>query len=154
MPAVKTNVCHPSNHQPPKPLSHNVAAASTAPAPLNAAGLETTISTGYFHSMNFAHPAHPHRLASSLQHAILICTQLLSTINRSPASEPLSLPNTPLFPLFQAPKRRSLTPISNPPPKILPRVRNHHHCKQELQLLKTFFPFSFCIRSRSAGNGI
>jgi hypothetical protein len=36
--------------------AHSVAAASTAPASLNVFGLEKTISTGYFHSMNLAHP--------------------------------------------------------------------------------------------------
>ena len=36
--------------------AYNDAAASAAPASLNVFGLEKTISTGYFHSMNLAHP--------------------------------------------------------------------------------------------------
>jgi hypothetical protein len=36
---------------------YSVAAASMAPAPLNAALLVMTISTGYFHSINLAQPA-------------------------------------------------------------------------------------------------
>lgn len=35
---------------------YKVAAASIRPAPLNSFGLVMTTSTGYFHSMNFAHP--------------------------------------------------------------------------------------------------
>jgi hypothetical protein len=35
---------------------HSVAAASTAPVSLNIFGLEMVTSTGYFHSMNLAHP--------------------------------------------------------------------------------------------------
>jgi len=37
-------------------VCYNEAAASTAPAALNSFGLETTISTGYLHSINFAQP--------------------------------------------------------------------------------------------------
>ena len=40
----------------PKPLFHNEAAASIAPAALNIPGFEKTISTGYFHSINLFHP--------------------------------------------------------------------------------------------------
>jgi hypothetical protein len=36
---------------------YRVAAASITPAPLNAAGLLMTTSTGYFHSMNLVQPA-------------------------------------------------------------------------------------------------
>lgn len=36
--------------------AHSAAAASTAPVSLNVFGLEMLISTGYFHSMNLAHP--------------------------------------------------------------------------------------------------
>lgn len=50
-------------HKPPYPVAvlyegsnYNDAAASTAPAPLKSLGLVTTISTGYFHSMNLAQP--------------------------------------------------------------------------------------------------
>ena len=37
-------------------VSHKLAAASIAPIPLNVLGLVTTISTGYFHSMNDFQP--------------------------------------------------------------------------------------------------
>lgn len=37
--------------------SHNVAAASTAPAPLKETGSVTCTVTGYFHVMNLAQPA-------------------------------------------------------------------------------------------------
>jgi hypothetical protein len=37
-------------------VCYNVAAASTAPAALNAVLFVMTTSTGYFHSMNFAQP--------------------------------------------------------------------------------------------------
>ena len=44
----------------PKTL-HRVLAASIMPAPLNAPRLVITTLTGYFHSINFAHPANQTR---------------------------------------------------------------------------------------------
>jgi hypothetical protein len=45
-----------ASHFLPPSHYHNEAAASTAPASLNAPEFETTISTGYFHSIHLAHP--------------------------------------------------------------------------------------------------
>ena len=46
--------------------AHKLAAASTAPAVLNVLGLVMMMSTGYFHSMNFAQPGKQMTLAGVL----------------------------------------------------------------------------------------
>lgn len=99
---------------------YNVAAASMAPAPLNAAGLVTTISTGYFHSMNFAQP-------------VVTVSHILSQPKR---------------PLVRIPSRlREPTPIGAFPPKVLPHIRHHQHGQQQLQLLQRLPPLPLCIRN-------
>ncbi|OQV08002.1 hypothetical protein CLAIMM_12342 isoform 2 [Cladophialophora immunda] len=83
------------------------AAASTAPIPLNAALLVTTISTGYFHSMNCFHPV-VFQLASPSAEESLDSAGILSAHTDA----------------------NSHTPIGKFPPKVLPDVGDDDHGQQ------------------------
>src|SRR5579862_3525360 len=60
------------------------AIAATAPAPTDAALDVTTISTGYFHLMNFAHPIPKGQLPESQDEQLCIPSQDTSNIGNDP----------------------------------------------------------------------
>lgn len=96
---------------------HKLAAASTAPVALNILEFVISMVTGYFHSMNLAHPAqedHPHQY---------LVYSLSMTGERNVGH----------------------TPVSGLSAKVFAEVGYQDHCEDQLELLQRFVPFSLCF---------